>query len=315
MGSKVLLAIETSCDDTSLAIFIDNKLVSLNSATSLNEYQQYGGIIPEIAARSHEDNINKIFNKCVEEAKIKKTDIKYIAYTATPGLPGSLHVGKVFAKTLACLLKATLIPIDHMMGHAFSFAIDNQYSLKYPFISLVISGGNTILYRFDKPDKFKILNKTTDDAVGECLDKIGRLIGLDYPGGISLDKEYQTKKSNMKTIPHLDPWINFSFSGIKSFATNYVSNCKNKKEKIDAASLGSSCLKWCVDDIINKIKYYCSIENIKNVAIGGGVAANVLLYKELCNLNDIDVIVTPKKYCGDNAAMIGFYAIITNKVK
>jgi N6-L-threonylcarbamoyladenine synthase len=243
MKDKILLSIETSCDDTSLAIFKNNKLLSLKSATSLNEYQKYGGIIPEIAARSHEKNINLVLNECLKFSEIKKEDITDIAYTALPGLPGSLHVGKVYAKTLSYLLNANLIPVDHMMGHAFSFSIDKKIKIKYPFLSLVISGGNTILYLFKSVSKYVIVNQTMDDAVGECLDKIGRSLDLPYPGGISLDKTYSEKKNNLKCIPHLKENAQFSFSGIKSYATNYINTCKMKKTKLDTVALGSTCLK------------------------------------------------------------------------
>jgi N6-L-threonylcarbamoyladenine synthase len=243
MKDRILLSIETSCDDTSIAVFKNNKLLVLKSATSLKEYQKYGGIIPEIAARSHEKNINLVLNSCLEHSKIDIESITDIAYTALPGLPGSLHVGKIYAKTLSYLLNANLIPVDHMMGHAFSFSIDKANEIKYPFMSLVISGGNTILYLFKNSNKHVILNQTTDDALGECLDKIGRALNLPYPGGISLDKIYNQKKNNLKCISHLDENKPFSFSGIKSFATNHINTCKMKKTKLDAIALGSTCLK------------------------------------------------------------------------
>jgi N6-L-threonylcarbamoyladenine synthase len=243
MKDRILLSIETSCDDTSIAVFKNGKLLGTKSATSLNEYQKYGGIIPEIAARSHEKNINLVMNECLHFSKINKKNITDVAYTALPGLPGSLHVGKVYAKTLSYLFGARLIPVDHMMGHAFSFSIDKSNEIKYPFLSLVISGGNTILYLFKGPSKYVILNQTTDDAVGECLDKIGRALNLPYPGGISLDKAYDQKKNNLKCIPHLAEDKPFSFSGIKSFATNHVNTCKMKKTKLDIVALGSTCLK------------------------------------------------------------------------
>jgi N6-L-threonylcarbamoyladenine synthase len=242
-NDNFILAIETSCDDTSIALFKNNELLSLSESTSIKEYQKYGGIIPEIASRKHEECINEVYLKCLSNSKIEQKDINYIAYTAFPGLPGSLHVGKIFAKTLSFLLKTKLIPVDHMMGHAFSFAIENPLLVKFPLLSLVVSGGNTILYLFSSLTKYVIVNQTVDDPLGECLDKIGRMIGLGYPGGVSLDKNYDESKSNLQLIKHLDASKPFSFSGIKSFAHNYVNTHKQKNKKIDNVLVGSSCLK------------------------------------------------------------------------
>jgi N6-L-threonylcarbamoyladenine synthase len=173
---SIILAIETSCDDTSIALFKDNELLALETDTSSKEYNKLGGIVPEIAARKHEESINEVFKKCLEHAKININDITHIAYTATPGLPGSLHVGKIFAKSLSYVLNVKLIPIDHMMGHLYSFGIGHKENIKFPFLGLVVSGGNTILYKLDGVNDHEIINATTDDAVGEVLDKIGRAL-------------------------------------------------------------------------------------------------------------------------------------------
>jgi len=304
MKNNTILAIETSCDDTSISIIKNGKVLVTKDASSINEYPKYGGIIPEIASRKHEQYINHVYNECLSISKINPNEIDLIAYTAKPGLPGSLHVGKVFAKTLGFLLKKPLLPIDHMMGHSFSFAIDNPKLIKFPLISLVISGGNTIMYFFKSLTNYRVINETTDDAIGECLDKIGRKLGLDYPGGISLDKNFKQDKVT-KTIPHLPPEHNFSFSGIKSFAIN-----ASNKEGADKTSIGSSSLEWCMEDILIKLKYYNKLYNPKTIAIGGGVAANQLLNNKINNLKDLDIKVTARKYCGDNAAMIGFFAYL-----
>jgi N6-L-threonylcarbamoyladenine synthase len=243
MKNKIILAIETSCDDTSLAIIKDGKILSEYSSSSTKKHKQYGGIIPELAAREHTKAIDNVFRKAIASSKIKKNQLTHIAYTATPGLPGSLHIGKIYAKTLSFLLDIPLIPINHMMGHAFSFAIENKKIIKFPLLSLVISGGNTILYLFKSYDKYEILNQTNDDAIGEALDKIGRVIGFSYPGGISLDNNYNKLKSNLKIINHQKPSCDFTFSGIKTFATNYVNEHKMKNQKYDKIALGSSCLK------------------------------------------------------------------------
>jgi N6-L-threonylcarbamoyladenine synthase len=237
---SVILAFETSCDDTSIAVIKNGEVVSIATKSTLEMFKKFGGIIPEIASRGHEANIYSLTLEVLEKAAIKITDVNAVAYTAFPGLPGSLHVGKIFAKALAHLLNVKLVKIDHMMGHAFSYAINNSQDLAFPMLSLVISGGNTILYLFSSITKYKIINQTTDDAVGECLDKIGRYLGMEYPGGVSLDKSYNPDKATLKTIKHLPPETNFSFAGIKSFVNNFVN--KNKG-KVDTIEVGSSCLK------------------------------------------------------------------------
>lgn len=230
----ILLAIETSCDDTGVAIFKNNQLLANVVMSSINAHKQYGGIIPEIAARSHEQNLLPCLNKAIKQAKININKINHIAYTSEPGLPGSLHVGKVFAKSLAMLLKAQLIKVNHLCGHAFSFALTHK-NIKYPFISLIVSGGETAIYLFKNRVNFKVLNKTADDAVGEVLDKIGRQLQLAYPGGKSIDKIYDENKSNLHLINHFLASQPFSFSGLKTHVLNMINN-KKVKDKIAIAS-------------------------------------------------------------------------------
>jgi N6-L-threonylcarbamoyladenine synthase len=233
-----LLAVETSCDDTGIAIFKDHYLLSNIVYSSSSQHKKYGGIIPEIAARKHEQNLSLCLQKAIKQAKINLHDITHIAYTVEPGLPGSLHVGKVFAKSLANLLDAKLIPINHLFGHAFSFSLTNK-KIIYPFISLVVSGGETAIYIFNSVTNYKLLNKTTDDAIGETLDKIGRRLKLGYPGGLTIDKIYNPKKSNLKLIAHSQSSINFSFSGFKTHILNLINNSKT----IDKVTIASSSLK------------------------------------------------------------------------
>jgi len=179
-----ILAIETSCDDTGIAIIKDGILIANAISTSLKQHEKFGGIVPEIAARSHAEEISKTFNNALIQARINPEDLTHIAYTAYPGLPGSLHVGKVFAKSIANLLEIPLIPIDHMLSHVFSFSINQSQKIKFPFLGFVASGGHTIIYLFKDYDKYEVLNNTTDDPVGETLDKVGRMLQLPYPGGV-----------------------------------------------------------------------------------------------------------------------------------
>lgn len=243
MKSICLLAIETSCDDTSIALVKNNKLIKESTKTSLNQHIKFGGIVPEIASRSHEESISKCLIDVFKDTGLDYKDITHLAYTAKPGLPGSLHVGKTFARSIAYLTKSRLIPVDHMFGHIFSFSIGKNQKIKYPFLSLVVSGGHTSIYLVRAINKIRILNKTSDDAVGETLDKIGRAINLPYPGGISIDKCFNESKCNLKIINHLPLKQQFSFSGLKTHVLNYVNTIKMKNQRIDKIMIASSSLE------------------------------------------------------------------------
>jgi N6-L-threonylcarbamoyladenine synthase len=243
MKNKVILAIETSCDDTSIAIVKNKKLLSNVTLSTTKQHSKYGGIVPEVAARGHESSLYPCMQKALKDAKENVSKLTHIAYTSEPGLPGSLHIGKVFAKTLSAALQIPLVPINHMMGHVFSPFINSKKPIKFPFISLVVSGGHTSIYLFNSVTKFKVLNQTTDDAAGETLDKIGRMLGLKYPGGISIDKIYNPKKTNLFLIKHYQPQASFSFSGLKTHVLNIVNTINMKKQKVDRIAIGSSVLK------------------------------------------------------------------------
>ena len=196
-----------------------------------------------------------------------------------------------------------------MIGHAVIFSINNTKLVKFPFLCLDASGGHTIIYLFTDYDKFLIINETHDDAVGEALDKIGRLLGLPYPGGISIDKIYDAKKATLPLIKHYPAIQSFSFSGVKTYVTNLIHQAKQKKQKIDTTIIASSFLKWCVDELMIKVNHYLKCYKVNYLVVGGGVAANSVLRKELSKLKS-KVILVDKKYCGDNAAMIANYAYL-----
>lgn len=302
-----ILGIETSCDDTAIAIIDNNKVLSNVVLTFDKDHIKYGGIVPEIASRNHADYLTVALKKALKEAKIDLNQINYIAYTKQPGLPGPLHTGKVFANTLACELKIPTIPIDHMIAHAFSFEIGNRTKISYPFICLNASGGNTIIYLFNSATKYYILNETKDDAVGECLDKIGRILDYKYPGGKSIDKHYKNKNANFKLIKHNLPSTNFSFSGLKTSIKDYTHKNKIKGIKINKKQIANSALKWCVDDLMLKTNYYLDCYKASALVVGGGFAANSLFRTRLSEINKKTFIVE-KRYSGDNAAMIASYA-------
>ncbi len=307
--NKVILSIETSCDDTSIAIFENNLLKANVTMSSLLEQRKYGGIVPEVASRSHCDLIDIVYKKALVEANVRCDDLTHIAYTAEPGLVGSLHVGKVFAKQLASLLNIPCLPLNHMVGHVFSYFIDHNEKPTFPFITLIVSGGHTFIALFKSIQNYTILNSCNDDAAGEALDKIGRTLGLEYPGGISIDKAYDDQKSFLSFIKHSPPKNPFSFSGIKTATLNFINSRKMKDEDYDVCEIGSSVLKWVCDDLILKLKFYISQYNIKYILLGGGVSANSLLRKMMKeNFQENIVLIPSLKYTGDNAAMIGIYS-------
>jgi N6-L-threonylcarbamoyladenine synthase len=243
MKNAIILGIETSCDDTSVAIVKNGKVLSNVTLSTIKEHAKYGGIVPEMAARGHEQSLYACTQQALKAAKIKIQDVTSIAYTSEPGLPGSLHIGKVFAKTLSSSLNIPLIPINHMMGHVFSAFINKNTKIKFPFLSLVVSGGHTTIYLFTSLTKFKILDQTADDAVGETLDKIGRMLGLPYPGGISIDNIYNAKQNQLKLIHHYKPEEPFSFSGIKTHILNLINQSKMQHKPINKILIASSLLK------------------------------------------------------------------------
>lgn len=306
MKHSCILAIETSCDDTSLALVKNNKLIGQSTLSSLTQHTKFGGIVPEIAARSHEQSIGTCLENLFKNKKCSYKDITHVAYTDHPGLPGSLHIGKVFAKSVGYLTNAKLLPVDHMNGHIFSFCI-NKKKIEYPFLSLVASGGHTSIYLVKSPKSIKLLNATTDDAVGETLDKIGRAINLPYPGGISIDKIFDKSKTNFKMINHFPVNQQFSFSGLKTHILNYVNSQKMKNLKIDKKTIASSSLEWIVDELIRKLEFYSKKYKTNNIVIGGGVSANKRLREKLSQTK-FKVFLPEIKYCGDNATMIAAYA-------
>jgi N6-L-threonylcarbamoyladenine synthase len=313
MQKKYILAIETSCDDTSIAISCEEKILSNITLSSQEQHKQYGGIVPEIAARSHQTNLSVCYQKAIEQAQIKSSQLTHIAYTDAPGLPGSLHMGKIFAKSLSTLLNIPIVPINHMHGHIYSFGINDVGLVKYPFLSLIVSGGHTTIYLVKSSNEIISLNETVDDAIGETLDKVGRILDLSYPGGKSIDDIYEVNKSKLKMIHHFRPDENFSFSGIKTHILNLVNQTKMRKQKLDKIQIASSLLQWTIDELMIKLNYYIDkFPEIKFVSVGGGVSANQLLRKEIQKLSK-QVILPKMKYTNDNAAMIAFCAYLTIK--
>lgn len=300
--NNYILAIETSCDDTSIAILKENKVLSCVTKDPTKSLNEFGGIVPEIASRKHEEFIIDVFNDAIKEAGIKKEDINYICYTNEPGLPGSLHVGKTFALSLAYFLNIKAYPINHIHGHVLSPFINSE--VKYPFISLIASGKTTSIYVAKNANDITEVIKTDDDALGETFDKIGKALGYPYPQGPWIDKNFVLEKATIE-FPHPQINKNFSFSGIKNRVISLINNKKNKKEYIDKIEIGSSFQKWAIDILMDKLEFFKEKYNTSIVAIGGGVSANSLFKTRIKELFDYS-FVPEKEYSCDNAAMIGF---------
>ena len=304
-----ILAIETSCDDTSVAV-LKNKKVLSNIVSSQKIHKIFGGVVPEIASREHDRLIIPVLNEAIKESKIKLNDIDAVAYTRGPGLLGSLLVGTSFAKSLAFSLNIPLLEINHMQAHILSIYIDdNPEKPKFPFIALTVSGGHTQLVFVNSPFDFAEIGTTLDDAAGEAFDKSGKIMNLDYPAGPKIDKlalkgdvnKFKFPKPNVKGL-------NFSFSGLKTNFKNFISNqpddfVKNNINDL-CASLQSTIVRILIDKIIKARDQY----QINEFVICGGVSANSYLRKELKGLIESESIKTyvPKiNYSTDNAAMIG----------
>ncbi|MGL5640295.1 MAG: tRNA (adenosine(37)-N6)-threonylcarbamoyltransferase complex transferase subunit TsaD [Mycoplasmoidaceae bacterium] len=298
------IGIETSCDDTSISILNNDQVISCVTISSEKELVQFGGIIPEIASREHVKNIMLVFNKILYESNVDIYDINLISYTSNPGLPTCLHIGKIFAKTLSWYLDVELMEIDHIHAHIFSPFINNKKEIKYPFISLIVSGGTTSLYKVKSPKEIEAINSTKDDALGEAYDKIGRYLSLPYPGGPSIDKIFDEKNITEKyKIPSAsEP---FSFSGIKSKIKRIIDD----SDKINKIEIASNFQYWAISYLLSKIEYYSNELNTKIVCIGGGVSANKYFRKKIAN-SDINYLFPKKEYSCDNAAMIAFLSFL-----
>ena len=304
-----ILAIETSCDDTSVAV-LKNKKVLSNIVSSQKIHKIFGGVVPEIASREHDRLIVPVLNEAIKESKIKLNDIDAVAYTRGPGLLGSLLVGTSFAKSLAFSLNIPLLEINHMQAHILSIYIDdNPEKPKFPFIALTVSGGHTQLVVVNSPFDFVEIGTTLDDAAGEAFDKSGKIMNLDYPAGPKIDKLALKGDVNKFKFPKPDvKGLNFSFSGLKTNFKNFINNQPHDFVKNNINDLCASLQSTIVEILIDKIVKARDQYHINEFVICGGVSANSYLRKELKGLMESESIKTyvPKiNYSTDNAAMIG----------
>lgn len=314
MKDTYILGIESSCDETSCSIVKNGRIdIGTSISTQISIHKNYGGVVPEIASREHVKNITFVIEECLEKAQMKIEDIDAIAITYGPGLIGSLLIGLEAAKTLSFIYNKPLIPVHHIAGHIYANSLEKE--MKFPLLALVVSGGHTELVLMKDHYKFEKLGGTLDDAIGECYDKVARVLGLEYPGGPKVDKLAHMGKPTYKLpIPMNDDSYNFSFSGLKSAVINLNHNLEQRNEQLNKEDLATSFQNVAITEIINKTRKAIKEENIKTLIVAGGVAANQGLREEVAKLGKelgIDVTIPSMKYCTDNATMIaaaGYYA-------
>jgi N6-L-threonylcarbamoyladenine synthase len=306
MNEAIILGIESSCDETGVAIVQGARLLSNAVSTQIAIHQKYGGVMPEMASRLHTENITMVLEEALAAAKLSLKDINAIAVTRGPGLIGALHVGLQAAKTLAAVYDKPLIPVHHLAAHIYA----NEFvkPLMFPLLAIVVSGGNTELVYMEDHLDFKIIGETRDDAIGECYDKVARVLGLPYPGGLPIDKLAQTGTPSYK-LPHPlhDRSLDLSYSGLKTAIINLVHHADQMKEPLDIANLCASFQQTAIGMIIEKSRMALDRYPIKQIVLAGGVSANSLLrqrIKEVADAKHIDVIIPPMWACTDNAAMI-----------
>ena len=306
----LILSIESSCDETSIAVVKNGREVLSNIiATQIEIHRRFGGVVPEVASRNHITAISNIFEEALKEAKIQKKDIDAIAVTYGAGLIGALLVGVNFAKALAYSLDIPLIAVSHVHGHIAANYISHQ-NLKPPFVCLMVSGGHTALLEVCDYNKFKLLGSTVDDAVGEAFDKVARVLGLPYPGGPEIDKlaKIGNKKYDFIISHSLKDTLNFSFSGVKTAVVNLVHNKTQKGEELDKEDIATSFQECVTDELCNKATRAIQQTGIKQLVIAGGVGANSCLNQKMRKFAEkegFEVFSPVLKYCTDNAAMIG----------
>ena len=320
MKDIYILGIESSCDETSCSI-VKNGCCEISTVvlSQIDVHKNFGGVVPEIASRHHVKNITMVIEECLEKADMTMDDITAIAVTEGPGLIGSLLVGMEAAKTLAYVNNKPLVLVHHIAGHIYANNLVKP--LTFPLICLVVSGGHTDLIKMDKHYSFEKLGGTLDDAVGECYDKVARVIDVPYPGGPVIDKlSLEGEPTYKLPIPLNDDSYNFSFSGLKSAVINLAHNEEQRGNEINKANLATSFQNVVVDTITKKTMHALDEYNIKRLIVAGGVAANNGLrtrFSELCEEKEIDYTFPGLKYCTDNATMIaaaGYYGYLDGRI-
>ncbi|MEG2708094.1 MAG: tRNA (adenosine(37)-N6)-threonylcarbamoyltransferase complex transferase subunit TsaD [Vagococcus sp.] len=313
---KLILAIESSCDETSVAVIEDGQVILSNIvASQINSHKRFGGVVPEVASRHHVEQIISCIDEALNEANVTKEELGAVAVTYGPGLVGALLIGIQAAKSFAWANDLPLIPVNHMAGHIYAARFVSE--MTFPVLALLVSGGHTELVLMKAHGEFEIIGETRDDACGEAYDKVGRVLGLSYPSGKEIDEmahlgqdTYHFPRSMMKEDNY-----DFSFSGLKSAFINLVHNAEQRDEVLDKHDLAASFQASVIDVLVSKTIRAAKEYQVKQVILAGGVAANKGLRDRLTQvvageLQDVHLVVPPFKLCGDNAAMIGAAAFV-----
>ncbi len=310
-SNVTILAVESSCDETSAAVVMNGRQVLSNVISSQIEiHKKFGGVVPEVASRKHIESINLVIQQALDQAKVTSDDIDAVAVTYGPGLVGALLVGINSAKALSYAWQKPLIAVNHIEGHIHANFIENQ-NLEPPFICLVVSGGHSHLVYVKNYGEYEVLGRTRDDAAGEAYDKIARALGLGYPGGPLIDQEAKKGDRNAVEFPRIyleNESFDFSFSGLKSSVLNYLNSLKQKNQDIIIEDVAASFQEAVVEVLVNKAVSAAKYKKCKTIALAGGVASNSRLREymaENCLNNQIEYTYPSKILCTDNAAMIG----------
>ena len=312
MADRCILAVESSCDETSVAVLKNEKeLLSNIIASQVESHKRFGGVVPEVASRHHVEVVTLCIKDALSEAGITAEQLDAVAVTYGPGLVGALLVGMAAAKAFAWAHGLPLIPVNHMAGHLM--AAREVKELEYPLLALLVSGGHTELVYVSEPGNYKIVGETRDDAVGEAYDKVGRVMGLTYPAGREID-ELAHKGKDVYDFPRAmikEDHLEFSFSGLKSAFINLHHNAEQKGEVLVKEDLCASFQAAVLDILLAKTKKALERYPVKTLVVAGGVAANQGLRERLAEeITDVDVVIPPLRLCSDNAGMIALAAAI-----
>ena len=307
MKDVYILGVESSCDETSISIIKNGyDEIATTVLTQMDTHANFGGVVPEIASRMHTENITLVLEDLLKKANMTVSEVDAIAVTYAPGLLGSLLVGIEFAKTLSLVYKKPLIAVHHISGHIFANNLVKK--IEYPTLALVVSGGHTELVKMESDYDFEVLGTTLDDAIGECFDKVARVLDLKYPGGPNVERLAKLGEPTYKLpIPMNNDELDFSYSGLKSAVINLVHNEKQRGNEINKENLACSFQTIAIDELIRKTELAIKTTGIKRLIVAGGVSANGYLRSELEKLSkeiDFDLSIPPLKYCTDNATMI-----------